>query len=219
MTVKNCLLVGCGSKFGLEMLEYLMELGYTINLISGSGVKYKHINHLQIDWKTLNVSQIEKFLRKLPQLDLVFFNQNASSLNSEDFEKNKSTIDLWRLEKDWNQAYFVSCILPFHIVHTLKSVKKIVWMLSPLIYRHDSEQVGFADYIGNKYQNYLILKNFSKHTQSIFIGLNPDKLLLIENNAKIKKMVHFIELADKKENGRVFFLDGNEDINFNKFNN
>ena len=67
MTVKNCLLVGCGSKFGLEMLEYLMELGYTINLISGSGVKYKHINHLQIDWKTLNVSQIEKFLITIGQ--------------------------------------------------------------------------------------------------------------------------------------------------------
>jgi len=219
MSTKNCLLIGCGSKFGLELLEYLIEIGYTVNSISGSDLKHDNVNHLQIDWKNLNVAQIEKFLKNLSNLDLVFFNQNSSALGSHDFIKNKSTVDLWKLEKNWSQAYFVSCVLPFHIIHTLKSMHKVVWMLSPLVYRHYEDQIGFSDYIGNKYQNYLILKNFSKYNQSIFIGMNPDKLLSIKDDVRIKNMVNFIELADKETSGRVFFLDGIEDTNFNKFNN
>lgn len=219
MTNKNCLLIGCGSKFGLELLDYLLEQGYNVNSISGSELKQSNVNHLQINWNTLNVTQIEKFLKQLPDLDLVFFNQNSSALNSNDFIKNKNTLNLWKLEKEWNQAYFVSCILPFHIIHTLKAAHKIVWMLSPLIYHHDQKQIGFADYVGNKYQNYLILNNFSKQDQSIFIGLNPDKLLSIKDDARISNMVNFIESADKESSGRVFFLDGTEDTNFSKFNN
>lgn len=217
MKIKNCLLVGCGSKFGLELLEYLLESGYNINSISGSKLGHPRVNHLQIDWKTLNVAQLEKFLRQLPNLDLVFFNQNSSALNSIDFVKNKNTVDLWKLEKDWSQAHFVSCILPFHIVHTLKSVDKIIWMLSPLIYNHSNEQIGFADYIGNKYQNYLVIKNFSKQ-QFISVGLNPDKLLSSKDDVTIKKMISFIETINQKDSGRVFFLDGTEDTNFTKFN-
>ena len=167
----------------------------------------------------MDIAQIEKFLKKLPDIDLIFFNQNSSALNSDDFIKNKSTLNLWQLEKEWNQAYFVSCILPFHVIHTLKIVHKVVWMLSPLCYHHPDGQIGFADYIGNKYQNYLILKNFSKQNQSIFIGLNPDKLLSSSDDVRIKQMVRFIESINKTANGRVFFLDGNEDINFTKFNN
>jgi hypothetical protein len=219
MTTKNCLLIGCGSKFGLRVLEYLMALGYNINSISGSELKYPNVNHLQVDWKTLNVTQIEKFLKELPEIDLIFLNQNSSALNTDDFLKNKNTLELWKLEKDWSQSYFISCILPFHIIHTVKSAHKIVWMLSPLIYKHDEKQIGFADYVGNKYQNYLIIKNFSKQIQSICIGLNPDKLLSTKDDVSIKDMIKFVESADKETSGRVFFLDGTEDTNFNKFNN
>lgn len=219
MITKNCLLIGCGSKFGLELLEYLSSIGYSVNSISGSKLEHPDVNHLQIDWKTLDVTQIEKFLKNLPEIDLLFFNQNSSSLNADDFITNKNTLELWKLEKDWNQAYFVSCILPFHIIHTLESIRKIVWMLSPLIYKHNDAQIGFADYIGNKYQNYLILKNFSKQKQLISIGLNPDKLLSTKDDVKIKKMVDFIESVNEIDSGHIFFLDGTEDINFTKFNN
>lgn len=213
---KNCLLIGCGSKFGLDVLNHLAEIDYSINSISGSSLEDSRINHLQVNWKNLNVAQIEKFLRDLPDLDLIFFNQNSSALNSDSFLKIDNTLDLWKLEKDWAQAYFVSCILPFHIIQTIKSVDKIVWMLSPLIYTINNTQVGFADYIGNKYQNYLILNNFSKQN-FISIGLNPDKLLSIKDDVRIKHMVEFIESLSKKDSGRVFFLDGTEDINFLKF--
>jgi hypothetical protein len=219
MPTKNCLLIGCGSKFGLELLEYLIENGYYVHSISGSKLEYANVNHLQINWKTLNVAQLEKFLKELPELNLVFFNQNSSALNSDDFIENKNTIELWQLEKNWGQSYFVSCILPFHIIHTLKSIDKVVWMLSPLVYHHHNTQIGFADYIGNKYQNYLILKNFSKQIQSICIGLNPDKLLSTVDDVRIINMVNFIESVDNETSGRVFFLDGTEDTNFNKFNN
>ena len=85
MTTKNCLLIGCGSKFGLELLEHLLGLGYNVNSISGSELQHANVNHFQVDWKTLNVARIEDFLRSLPKLDLLFFNQNSSSLNSDEF--------------------------------------------------------------------------------------------------------------------------------------
>jgi hypothetical protein len=75
----------------------------------------------------------------------------------------------------------------------------------------------FADYIGNKYQNYLILKNFSQHDYSIFIGLNPDKPLAIKDDDRISRLVKFIESTDESANGRVFFIDGTEDTNVDRF--
>lgn len=217
MITKNCLLIGCGSKFGLELLEYLLAQGYLVHSISGSSITHPGVNHLQVDWKTVSAASIEKFLKGLPDLDLVFFNQNSSSLNADDFIKNKSTGDLWRLGKHWNQSYFVSCILPFHIIHTLRSVGRVAWMLSPLMYHHDDPHMRFADYIGNKYQNYLILKNFSQYNHSIFIGLNPDKPLAIVDADRIPRLVKFIESTDESANGRVFFIDGTEDTNVDRF--
>lgn len=220
MSNKNCLLIGCGSRFGLGVLNHLVKQGYTVYSISGSTLGNPAVKHLQVDWKTLTVAVLEKFLKDLPTLDLIFFNQNSSALSEKVFEPTLVTVKLWQLEKDWAQSYFLSCIMPFHIVHTLKEScgknTKVIWMLSPLVYNHIPEQVGFADYISNKYQNYLILKNFSHKHSANFIGLNPDKLLSADDDAKIKYMIEFIETANKEANGRVFFLDGTEDTNFVK---
>jgi hypothetical protein len=107
MPAKNCLLIGCGSKFGLDLLGYLLENGYNVNSISGSKLEHANVNHLQIDWKTLNIAQLEKFLRELPEMDLVFFNQNSSALNFNDFTKNKNTIEIKKRFKDLKIIYYI----------------------------------------------------------------------------------------------------------------
>ena len=154
---------------------------------------------------------------------MVFFNQNSSSLSQDSF-KELSTIDLWTLSKHWTQSYFVSCILPFYIIQTLKKqcVKdtQVVWMLSSYVYAHPDrpEQIGHADYISNKYQNYAILKNFSINHPACFFGITPEKSHDLEDDVKLLELIKFITSADNK-NGKVFYLDGTEDKHFDNFNN
>ena len=221
--MKKALLIGCGSKFGLELLTNLLTQGWEIYSISGSKINLDNSNLHQhiINWQTVAVTDLEKFLRTCPDLDLVFFNQNSSSLESKYFGKDYyNTLELWKQEKTWTQSYFVSCILPFHIIHSLKDKchnhTKIAWMLSSYIYSHTN--IGTADYIGNKYQNYLIMKNFSQSFDACFFGINPDNLNTTNTEDNIEKLISFIINAENNLlNGRVIKFNTTEDTNFQIF--
>ena len=120
--MKTALLIGCGSKFGLTLLKNLLDQNWTIYSISGTSVDIQSHNLYQkiVDWDNFNVGIIEKFLKNCPKMDLIFFNQNSSALDKDYFTKNYySTLELWKQEKTWSQSYFVSCILPFHIIQVL----------------------------------------------------------------------------------------------------
>jgi len=219
--MKTALLIGCGSKFGLDLLKQLLDQNWKIYSISGSQIDLasKNLTHLTIDWKTVTVANLEKFLRDCPRLDLIFFNQNSSALAKDNFtETYYTTLELWKQEKTWLQSYFVSCILPFHIVHSLgnrcDTNTKISWMLSSYIYRHSD--IGNADYIGNKYQNYVLMKNFSQHHPSCFFGINPDSLANNNTEQNIKNLIAVVDSSDDI-NGTVIKFDKSEDNNFDQF--
>jgi len=222
--MKTALLIGCGSKFGLTLLKNLLDQNWTIYSISGTSVDIQSHNLYQkiVDWDNFNVGIIEKFLKNCPKMDLIFFNQNSSALDKDYFTKNYySTLELWKQEKTWSQSYFVSCILPFHIIHSLgdrcDNNTKVGWMLSTYIYNHTN--ISNADYIGNKYQNYLIMKNFSQVHPSCFIGINPDTLSETGTIDNIKKLITFIENATTVISGKVIKFDASEDDNFQQFIN
>jgi hypothetical protein len=218
--MNTALLVGCGSKFGLELTQRLLNMGWTVFSISGSDISCPgNLHHLTIDWSTVNVAQLEKFLKVVPGLDLVFFNQNSSSLSSDNFTANSfKTAELWKQEKTWAQSYFVSCILPFHIIHTLgtrcSDTTKVGWMLSEYIYNHSD--ISYPDYIGNKYQNYLLMKSFSKNHNSCFFGVNPDNLSLNQNT---DNLVGILTSSPCDLHSKVIKFDGSIDIHFEKFTN
>lgn len=181
--MKNVLLIGCGSKFGLDITKHFLKNDVFVYSVSGSNIaiENKKFKHLVINWKTVTFADIEDFLQNIPTMDFVFFNQNGSSLCIDDFSNLKQGVDLWKQESDWSQTYFSSCILPYHIIQTLgtrcNKKTKIAWMLSSLIYNHtNTKQIGYADYCTNKYQNYLIMKNFSLHHDSCFFGVDPGAL-------------------------------------------
>jgi hypothetical protein len=217
--MKTALLVGCGSKFGLTLLQQLLTAGWRVYSISGSDVEHPgDLHHLTIDWHTVTVADLESFLRTVPELDLIFFNQNASALAGTNFSVDTyKTVELWRQEKDWAQSYFVSCILPFHIVHALGSRcsdrTKVAWMLSSYIYKHPD--ISNADYVGNKYQNYLIMRNFSKHHPACSFGVNPDNLA---SNQNINSLVSILTSDSCNLSGSVVKFDGSTDTNFAVFN-
>lgn len=209
------LLVGCGSKFGLKLLQALLDNNCTVYSITGSAIEpHERLHQLTVDWNTYNQATVESFLKTLPELDLVFFNQNATALSDKSYD-SQSKLELLKLEKHWAQSYFSSCILPFHIVHSakLKAESKVVWMLSSYIYNH--EQIKYADYLGNKFQNYITMKNFSQTNRACFMGINPDNL---NNGFELKDVITLLEQHNPALNGKVVYFDGTEDKNFDKFN-
>jgi len=213
----NALLLGCGSKWGLTVQQQLLAKGWTVCSLSSTKLAeqdnlYQHI----IDWNTVNQGTIEKFLRLLPTIDFILFNQNGSALSYDNFNQEVPVIDTWRLEKNWTQQYFVSVILPYHIIKTVSLNKnsRVAWMLSAFVYQHTN--INHADYIGNKYQNYLIMKNFSRTGDACFCGINP--MELDQNQTSTGVFVDKILGMDTNElNSSVIYLDGNKDINFHNF--
>lgn len=222
---KQALIIGGGSKFGLSMTNKLLTQDWIVNTISGSKIaNHKNLNQLTVNWKNVDVTVLQKYLQRLSNQNLIFFNQNASTLNIDDFKnKNFSVLDLWKQEKHWNQTYFVSCILPFHIIHSLDDRcgvdTRVAWMLSSLILKQDCNQMHYADYIGNKFQNYILMKNFSNNHSSCFFGINPDSIIETGTSENIDNFISFICSSNRNQlNGKVFKFTTEEDIEFNKFN-
>ena len=209
---KNVLLVGCGSKSGLELTNSFLSAGYTVDLIS-SADNVHNVRQCQVDWNKLTVANVESFLKASPVYDVIVFNQNARALEPGCYALDRfKTLELWSVEKTWNQAYFNNCILPFHIIHTLgdrAANAKIAWMLSELIYNH-IPGVGYADYVGHKYQNYVLMRAFSK--QYCCVGINRGRIKIVPAD-----VVTLLE--SNIQTGRVFYSDGTEDKNFNRIIN
>lgn len=222
--IKQALVIGGGSKFGLQFVNSLLAKNWMVNVISSSCIKqHSNCHQLTIDWKSLKITDIEKFLIELPTQSLIFFNQNSSALSDSCYNIDSfAKLDLWKQEKYWSQAYFVSCILPFHIIHTLKAScsknTKIGWMLSPLIFSLKPDQVQYSDYIGNKYLNYLMMKNFSTQHHSSFFGINPDSLNETATDQNLNTLINFIaDSTPETLNGKVFKMTADEDLNFERF--
>jgi hypothetical protein len=207
MTSLNALIVGCGSLYGKELAQQLENNGYALYGISGSDTQ--NTNILKVDWNTCAIQDFEKFLRRLPQLDLIVFNQNSPALIDE-YTKLHSVdiIEIWKRAKRWNQSHYVNCILPTHILHTLSLTNKltdrtcVTWMLSSSMF--GNTHVAPVDYVGQKYQNYIMMKTMSLNNSQIFIGVCPGK---IDDKNRIDKatiLSDFLNNVDHTCSGKLF---------------
>jgi hypothetical protein len=205
--MKNCLITGGGSKFGSKITEQLVQAGYHVYLLTGSQqATDPNITVISVDWYKLNLEDLRRIILNLPNLDLIFFNHNASSLNQSKFNQNQI-----QSFKDWQQSYFVACQFPFYLIHLLKNkisnTTKIGWMLSELISNPVSTQIGFADYIGNKFTNGCIMKSFAQSFPSIFFGINPES---VGNNHDVSKAIEIVALIEHTAdlNGKIYYPNG-----------
>lgn len=216
----NDLFLGAGQGFGQAFKDARKQAGQQVFEISSSPGNQN--THLSVNWSTVNEASVHRFVKKLPPIDLVFFNQNGSSLSAESFQDQGSNIlDLWKQISHWRQSYFVSCQLPFQIIHTLgdrlQAHSLICFMLSSAVVYHDAI-LGHADYIANKFQNYLVMKNFAKSHPAVFLGIDPGHLLPNEDfSYKISMMQNIISRPRSNINGKVFDLTGNESSLFQVF--
>jgi hypothetical protein len=205
--MKNCLITGGGSKFGSIITEQLVQAGYHVYLITGTQqVPNPNITVIPVNWHELKLQDIRNIISNVPNLDLIFFNHNSSALDHSKFNQNQ----IQNL-KDWQQSYFVAVQFPFYLIHSLKnkisSTTKIGWMLSDLISDPSSTQVGFADYIGNKFTNGCIMKSFAQSFTAIFFGINPGS---VGNDLDSSKAINIVELIDYTTdlNGKIYYPNG-----------
>ena len=196
--MKNALLLGCGSKFGSELAEQLKN-HYAIYSISGSIESNRQ--NLNVDWKTCKNQTVEKFLRGLPNIDLIIFNQNYTALNDSCFEFGKEHVfNVWKRSVEWNQAHYVNCILPMYILHTVYDNKHlpphavICWMLSSSIF--ETTENAPVDYKGQKYQNYLSMKRYAENNPHTSIGICIGGFGQRSDSEKSKVLVDFLQRPD-----------------------
>jgi len=211
--MKQCLITGGGSKFGAKITEQLLATGYHVHLVTSNPVPWQgcgNVSIINVNWKTLQLNDIRNCIPKVKHLDLIFFNHNASALNQNKFKK--STI---QNHQDWQHSYFVACQFPFYLIHSFKkqidSTTRIGWMLSELITRPTDNQIGYADYIGNKFTNACIMKSFSLNFPACFFGVHPDGGLNDQAtfDTKAQDIVQLINQKTSIElNGNIFSTNG-----------
>lgn len=204
-SMKTALLIGCGGKRGEDIVYGCQDAGFNVINIGSTESKLENVKNIKIEWKTLDIPQLHKILKFEDKIDFIFFNQNGSSLSKDNFIGNTKTVDLWQLVKHWTQSYWLSCQMPFTLIHTLQqnlnSNTKIGWMLSCFIDKEVAGVDNHADYSGYKFTNYLIMKNFNQKYDCF--GISPD----FEGNTKpgvIRSLVKDICLNTKSCNGEVF---------------
>lgn len=204
---KNVLIVACGSNFGASLAYQFGNNNYNVYGISGTAQSEKI---LQIDWKTCSIDQFEKFLRNLPGIDCVIFNQNSKSVTEQLYSLGSiPVLGAWKQSKHWIQSHYVNCVLPVHMLHTLVGANKlndrtrIVWVLSQSIMNNISP----GDYIGQKYQNYITMQNFAKQNKQTFIGVCPGKLDQTLWDHKSQKLMNFLTKSDSLISGKFYAFD------------
>ena len=201
--MKQALLIGCGNKRGSQIVLGCKEAGYSVIYIGSSASEINDVQNIVIEWDKLDIASLHKCLKKINHdIDFIFFNQNSSSLCEIDFTESKKTLDNWSIIKSWTKSYWLSCQLPYFLLHTidnkLKSGTIIGWMLSGFIDISKEGVEDHPDYSGYKFTNYLLMRNFNKKFPCF--GINPS----FSANKDLKTLVKNICLNNVICNGEIF---------------
>ena len=174
--MKHAVVVGGGQGKGAIIVNTLIENEYSVTNIGSS--KHPKCNNITVDWKDIDIPFVQKNCSFDHPIDFIFFSQNASSLSKPSFSLDRNTLETWRVIKDWTHSNWLSCQLPFLLVHTLKNNihadTKIGWMLSGYIKHTAAGNIEHPDYSSFKYFNYLQMQCFSEQNDFKTFGIYPD---------------------------------------------
>lgn len=206
--MKNILLVGCGSKWGASFTKHLSNLGYQIDLISGSDFECPNVNLIKIDWTRFDLPKVKEVLDNSKTYDLIFFNHNSGGGINDHFFKpgNDYNID------HWNYHTWVNCQLPYfiikHLSPSITDTTKIGWMMTGLIAGSDSNNFQYAGYAGVKSSNLHIMRGFSKSHPGIFFAINPIWFPIADYQEDAQSIEKVISKLTKSDSGKAFNKDG-----------
>jgi hypothetical protein len=173
--VKQALTIGCGSGNGATIIDTLLDKGYTVTNVGAKTHPGAH--NIQVPWSEIQITNLHQIVKVSGQIDFVFFNQNGSSLCANDFDfANTDMLKSLKLVKDWQHSHWISCQMPFLLLHTIKRhlvpETKIGWMLSAMMVSDNLGVDKYPDYSSQKYFNYLAMRCVGKHYQAF--GIIPD---------------------------------------------
>jgi len=215
----NDLFIGAGKGIGAKLAHDRGHAGHRVFHITSQHSDRK--DYFTVDWSSVGEPYLHKYLANLPVIDLLFFNQNSSSLSAASFRSGTyGVIDLWRQLRHWRQSHYVSCLMPFQIIHTLAdrlhAESRVCWMLSSMVVKHNHDP-AHADYVGNKFQNYMLVKNFAMNHPSCFVGIDPGEVRAFDHDQKSAAIQALIQRPKAQINGRVFDMTGQQSALFDVF--
>ena len=205
--MKNALVIGGGSSTGKTIVDYLIENNFSVINIGSNA--HPLADNICTDWKNLDIGFIHKNCSRFTHpIDFVFFNHNSSSLCENDFcVESKSTLETWKLIKDWDHSNWLSCQMPFLLLHTIKKNlhkdTKIGWMLSNYIKYDKKGNTDYPDYSSFKYFNYLQMKCFGTMNNFKTFGIYPN--LEVKNSDEILRGIISQVLCSDKINDEYYF--------------
>lgn len=198
--MKKAIVFGGGSKNGTVILESLLKHNYQIINVGSTEYNSLDVTNIKVDWNDIDLRFINKQFHNVDSVDFVFFNQNNSSLCVEDFDvSNKDILNKYKLLKDWNKSLWLSCQMPYMVLHTLgnqlNSNSKIGWMLSSYVdYAKESVHVH-PDYSSYKFFNYMAMNCFAEKNNFSTFGIVPD-FGKDNNKTRFKQILDEILSAD-----------------------
>ena len=207
----NALLVGCGSKFGLELNKIYQSFGYSVISLGSNPVE--GTQNIIIDWNTLSYDDIVEIAEKLPNLDVIFFNQKYGS-GPENNHFDTRVFNIGDLKR-WTQAYWVNCQMPFCLVNLLKDKilehTKVGWMLGwgridqPI----NDQNWKKSTYGSMKVTNLMMMKGFAHTKIGIFYAIYIKSGIDDDRRVETAKTIfEFQEKIKKENNGQSMFEDG-----------
>lgn len=217
--IRNVLIVGGGSKLGIELTKYYLEHGYNVDLITGSDIntlhqEYKNLNYIHIDWEIIEHAPhtIEKKLDYFlsDKYDIIIFNQNNSDIHTsfELIRKNQHT--------EFIKNINTNIILPDIILRNLynsdkiQANTKVVFIISRIIsmwLMQLSKHGDKAAYAAIKTLNFLFSKGYSVFNKGIYYCIEPghfNKDLPGTIEKAKNDIVSSIKTADSTYNGKAF---------------
>ena len=197
--MKHAVVVGGGQGKGAIIIDTLIENSYSVTNIGSS--KHPKCNNITVDWKDIDIPFVQKHCKFDHPIDFIFFSQNASSLSEQNFSLETKTLETWRLIKDWTHSNWISCQLPFLIVHTLRNNihedTKIGWMLSGYIKHTAIGNTVHPDYSSFKYFNYLQMQCFSEQNNFKTFGIYPDFNIDNSENILYNTIIKILSSTEK----------------------
>ena len=232
--ISNVLIVGGGSKLGLELTKYYLNQGCTVDVITGSDInllqqEYTNLNYITVNWRLIQHSPLS-IVRKLGSFssetyDIIIFNQNNKDTNIS-FNLNNGS-----LSAEFLKNLNTNVLLPDFIIRELYSSGKIqtdtkvVTMISHIISswliqldKHGDK----AGYAAIKTLNFLFNKGYSTFNKGIYYCIEPGHFNK-ELSGSIEKakndIINNIAIADSSWNGKAFQAYSNNEYKIINYDN
>ena len=196
--MKQALVIGGASENGRVILDTLLENNFKIVNVGSSVYEHDDVTNIKINWNDIDIEFVQKCFSKFDTtFDFVFFNQNSSSLNKDDYSVDHDDIlEVWKRVKDWSNSHWLSCQLPFLILHTIRNNlcadSKVGWMLSGYMDYTNPGSMDHTDYSSFKYFNYLSMKSFGTVNEFKTFGIYPTFTDRLHGQEKLKNIINDI---------------------------